>query len=273
MPYDRQRLTRALSVFGGGVAVVAISGAAIALASRTTDPPNVYAMKVLVANRQGFEDGATIDKHLVNPWGIAIRPPGIGGHFWISNSGNLSSSTYIGDANGGALHQDGLKIVYLDGPKISYEDGLANVTGVVYNAASDVPGQPVEFPVRGPASNLSGASPVSIGTSSGSAKFVFVTTDGTINAWRSGTAESMNRAVIVKDYSDHGPHQITSLPHLPAFTGVAMSTRAHADNRLYVTDFQNSTIRVLDNAWADITAPVRFARPAGLAPEMSPYNI
>lgn len=273
MPYDRQRLVRALSVYVAGFAVVAIAGAALALASRTAGSPNVYAKKVLVANRHGFEDGAIIDRHLVNPWGIALRPPGIGGHFWISNSGNLSSSTYVGDAKGVPLHQDGLKIVYLDGPKISYEDGLANVTGVVYNAASDVPGQPVEFPVKGPASNLSGASPVSIGTSSGSAKFVFVTTDGTINAWRSGTAESMNTAVIVKDYSDHGPHQIKSLPHLPAFTGVAMTTVPHAGNRLYVTDFENATIRVLDNEWNDITASVSFARPAGLAPEMSPYNI
>src|SRR5262245_12630181 len=273
MPYVRQRLILALSACAAS-AVVVITATAFGLTPHTVaEPPNVYAKKILIANRKGFEENALIDRHPVNPWGIALRPPGIGGHFWISNSGNLSSSTYVGDAKGVALHQDGLKIVFLDGPKISYEDGLANVTGVVYNAASDVAGQPVEFPVKGPASNLSGASPVPFGTSSGSAKFVFVTTDGTINAWRSGTAESMDRAVIVKDYSDHGPHQIKSLPHLPAFTGVAMSTSAHASNRLYVTDFQNATIRVLDNEWNDITATVRFARPAGLAPEMSPYNI
>ena len=107
-------------------------------------------------------------------------------------------------------------------------------------------------------------SPVPIGTTSGPAKFVFVTTEGTIHAWRANTAESMDRAVIVKDYSDHGPDQIRGLPHLPAFTGVAMSTDAKANNRLYVTDFQNSTIRVLDNQWADITASVPFARPASV---------
>jgi uncharacterized protein (TIGR03118 family) len=274
MPSVRPRLVRALLGYGGAFAVVTIAATALGLTPRTTaDPSNVYTKKILVANRAGFEDGAIIDKHLINPWGIALRPPGAGGHFWISNAGNLSSSTYVGDANGVPLHQDGLKIVYLNGPKISYEDGLANVTGVVYNAASDVAGQGVEFPVQGPASDLSGAAPRPIGISSGSAKFVFVTTDGTINAWRSGTAESMDKAVIVKDYSDHGPHQIKTLPHLPAFTGVAMSTTAHAKNRLYVTDFQNATIRVLDNEWTDMTARVPFARPAGFAPEMSPYNI
>lgn len=235
--------------------------------------PNVYAQKILVANRPGFQAGALIDEHLVNPWGIALRPPGAGGHIWISNAGNASTSTYVGDAHGEPLHQDGLKIVYLGGPLISYEDGLANVTGQVYNAASDFPNQPVEFPVSGPASNLSKKSPVPIGTISGSAKFVFVTTDGTINAWRSGTAASMDSAVIVKDYSDHGRDQIHSLKYIPAFTGVAISTNAQANNRLYVSDFQNNTIRVLDNQWADITANVPFARPAGMPPEFSPYNI
>src|SRR4029077_17892426 len=112
------------------------------------------------------------DRHMVNPWGIALRPPGAGGHIWISNAGNLSTSTYIGDVKGTPLHQDGLKIVYFSSPLISYEDGLANVTGQVYNAASDFPGQPIEFAVSGPATNLSGASPVPLGTVSGPAKFV-----------------------------------------------------------------------------------------------------
>ena len=234
---------------------------------------NSYAETILVANRPGLAPGAIIDKHMINPWGIALRPPGAGGHIWISNAGNLSTSTYIGDVNGVALHQDGLKIVYLDSPLISYEDGLANVTGQVYNAASDFPGQPVEFPVAGPASDLSSGSPVRIGTISGAAKFVFVTTEGTVHAWRANTATSMDSAVIVKDYSDHGPNQIRSLPHLPAFTGVAMSTEAQTKNRLYVTDFQNSTIRVLDNQWTDITASVQFARPPNMPADFSPYNI
>jgi uncharacterized protein (TIGR03118 family) len=235
--------------------------------------PNVFVQKILVANRPGFDPDAIIDEHMIDPWGIALRPPGAGGHFWVANAGNLSTSTFVGDANGVPLHQDGLKLVYLSGPLISYEDGLANVTGLVYNAASDLPGQPVEFPVSGPASNLSSGTAVPIGTSSGPAKFVFVTTEGTINAWRSGTTESMDRAPIVKDYSDHGPDQIRGLRYLPAFTGVAMTTNKGVGNRLFVTDFQNKLIRVLDHQWNDITSTVRFERPAGIPAEFSPYNI
>lgn len=234
---------------------------------------NRYQSKILVANRPGLAEGALIDPHLINPWGVALRPPGAGGHIWISNAGNASTSTYVGDAHGSPLHQDGLKIVYLDGPLVSYEDGIANVTGQVYNIASDFPGQPVEFPVRGPAANLSGPNPVDLGVISGSAKFVFVTTDGTINAWRSGTAPSMNTAVIVKDYSERGADRIKSLRYLPAFTGVAMSAKSKGGNRLYVTDFQNNVIRVLDNTWADITAQVPFERPKNLPSDHSPFNI
>ena len=257
-----------------GVIAIAAGAVAFALSSRRTGgPDNVYAQKILVANRPGFAADALIDPHMINAWGIALRPPGAGGHFWISNAGNLSTSTFIGDAHGEPLRQDGLKLVSLKGPLLSYEDGLANVTGQVYNAASDFPGQPVEFPVSGPASNLISGTPVPRGRSSGPAKFVFVTTDGTINAWRASTAESMDHAVIVKDYSDHGPDQIRGLRYLPAFTGVAISVNAKGGNRLYVTDFQNGIIRVIDNQWRDITDRVPFARPANLPAHWNPYNV
>src|SRR5262245_23358627 len=238
--------------------VLALCGLAFGFSSRTANAPrNAYVQKILVANRAGFDKDALIDPHLINRWGIAMRPPGAGGHIWISNAVNLSTSTYLGDVNGTPLRQDGLKLVYLNSPLISYEDGLANVTGQVYNAASDFPGQPVEFRVSGPATNLTGKTPVPVGTVSGSAKFVFVTTEGTVHAWRASTAESMNTAVIVKDYSDQGPDQIHGLTRIPAFTGVAMTARKNGGNRLYITDFHNKTIRVVDNEWRDITSSVR----------------
>ena len=261
-----------IRVFGAGILCACCVAWGLEV-SRPRPQANIYSTKILVANRPEIAPGAFIDKHLVNPWGIALRPPGAGGHIWVSNAGNLSTSTYIGDVNGAPLRQDGLKIVYLDGPLISYEDGLANVTGQVYNIASDFPGKPVEFPVSGRASDLSSGAAAPIGMISGPAKFVFVTTDGTINAWRASTAQSMDRAVIVKDYSDHGPDQIRSLPHIPAFTGVAMSADAHLKNRLYIADFQNRLIRVLDDQWKDTTPSVPFERPAQLADKFSPYNI
>lgn len=275
------KITRPLAYFAAALVLLFVIALLAGLYLKKR-PGNVFETAVLVANRAEFHPSAMVDTHLVNPWGIALRPPGAGGHIWISNAGNATTTTYIGDANGDPLHQDGLKVVTIDGPLISYEDGLTNVTGQVYNAASDVPGQPMEFPVKGPASDLSGEKLRPLGEVSGAAKFVFVTTDGTINAWRAKTAESMDTAVIVKDFSDKGRDQDHSVKLLPAFTGVAMTTDAFskdaagqpvADNRLYVADFQNKRIRVFNNKWEDISAQVVFTRPAGLPENYSPYNV
>jgi uncharacterized protein (TIGR03118 family) len=236
---------------------------------------------ILVANRAEFKPTAFVDPHLINPWGIALRPPGAGGHIWVSNGGDLSTTTYIGDAKGVPLFQDGLKLVPIDGTVTSVE-GFAIVTGQVYNAASDVEGQPVEFFVSGPASNLSKDKAEPVGTTSGAAKFVFVTTDGGINAWRANTATSMHTAVVVKDFSANGPDRDMKLPYLPAFTGVAMTTdpfttdeagKHVAHNRLYAADFQNKMIRVFDNQWKDITSTVTFERPKDMPADYSPFNI
>ncbi|MEO5711892.1 MAG: TIGR03118 family protein [Luteolibacter sp.] len=249
---------------------------------QTSDSGNHFENTILVANRPELKPTAFVDKYLINPWGIALRPPGAGGHIWTSNAGNASTSTYIGDVNGKPLTQDGLKLVSIAGPQISYEDGLTNVTGQVYNAASDVAGQPAEFFIKGAASDLTSGKPVQLPESSGPAKFVFVTTDGTVNAWRAKTAESMDTAIVVKDYSDHGKEHDSKLPYRAAFTGVAMTTSAFvkdatgnpvADNRLYVTDFQNNRIHTIDNKWQDISDKVRFETPANLPEGCSGYNI
>ncbi len=239
---------------------------------------NAYTQTVLVANRAEYKPTVMVDENLVNGWGIALRPPGAGGHIWVSNAGTGTTSTYIGDVNGIPLHQDGLKVVPVQAADPS---STSQVTGQVYNAASDVAGQPTEFFVSGPANNWAASPPAAVGTISGSAKFVFVTLDGTINAWRSGTNPGMQQAVVVKDYSgsyaaDHG------LRFTPTLTGVAMTTdsfqrnaqgQATADNRLYATDFGNNRIMTFDNQWNDISSQVSFQRPADMGEDYSPFNI
>src|SRR5262245_43809728 len=70
-----------------------------------------YVQTNLVANRPEYNPTAFVDENLVNGWGIAVRPPGAGGHFWINNAGAGNTTTYIGDVPGVPLHQDGLKVV------------------------------------------------------------------------------------------------------------------------------------------------------------------
>jgi uncharacterized protein (TIGR03118 family) len=230
---------------------------------------NVFVQTNLVANREGF-GAAIIDPNMVDAWGIALRPPGAGGHIWISNAFTGTSSEYIGDVNGQALHQDGLKIVPVETAGFA-DRGTAFVTGQVYNAASDLPGQPVEFAVSGPAHDLTTGA--DLGVVTGAAKFVFVTEDGTINAWRSGTTQSMDTALVMIDYSKTGRFPAYDAAN-PVFTGVAMTTHgatvsaggtATANNFLFAADFRNNHINVFNNQWQDLTTSFSFETPADIA--------
>jgi uncharacterized protein (TIGR03118 family) len=261
-------------------AIALAAGSILSVAPETRAQQNAFATTILIANRPEFQPTAFVDPHMTDAWGIALRPPGAGGHIWISNAADGSTTTYIGDVNGVPLHQDGLKIVPIDQPAWT-DHGYSQVTGQVYNAASDVSGQPIEFSVSGPATNRSVDPPVALGNVSGAAKFIFVTMEGTIAAWRTNTAQAMDSAVIIKDYSITSQTPL-DLPIAPVHTGVAITTDAFtlgpsgehiANNRLYVADFENDRIEVFDNQWNDITQQVHFAHPEGLPPEFHPFNI
>jgi uncharacterized protein (TIGR03118 family) len=236
-----------------------------------------YIQTNLVANRAEFNP-QIVDERMRDAWGIALRPPGAGGHIWVSNAASGTSSEFIGDVPGNPLHQDGLKIVELDQPQWT-DHGYAFVTGQVYNSASDLPGQPVEFPVSGPAQNLKASPPESItGGFSGSAKFIFVTEDGCINAWSASTAVSMKSAPVMIDYSKTSswhPYDVNCV-----FTGVAMTNNA-ADsaaykkaggNHLFVADIRNNAIQVFDNQWRDVTSSYHFQTPPSVG-SLHPFNI
>ncbi len=257
---------------------VALATSTLICAGSAAGATNAYSTSILVANRALYNPTAMIDPDLVNGWGIALRPPGAGGHIWLSNAGTGTTTTYIGDVNGIPLHQDGLKVIPIAAADGSY---TPQVTGQVYNATSDIAGQPTEFYVSGPANNWSTSPPTAIGTVSGSAKFVFVTLEGTINAWRSGTNPGMQQAVVIKDFTGNWASD-RGLRFAPTLTGVAMTTdpftldahgQAQADNRLYATDFGNNRIMTFDNQWNDLSDQVTFERPATMDPDYSPFNI
>ena len=195
-------------IFVAALFVAAASSAAMA-------DDNVFDTTVLVANDASY-DPLIVDPNMINAWGIALRPPGAGGHIWIDDARSGTSVEYIGDVNGLPLQQDGLKVVPLDIAGFA-DKGYASVTGIVYNAASDLPGQVTEFPVTGPANNDSTNPPTSLGTVTGSAKFVFVTKDGTINAWRSNTATAMTSApVVINSSKTARSTPLTPTPSTPA---------------------------------------------------------
>jgi uncharacterized protein (TIGR03118 family) len=179
--------------------------------------------------------------------------------------------------NGVPIHQDPLTSVSLNAPTFT-DRGTPFVTGLVYNASSDFAGQAEEFPVSGPAQDLDNTPPTNLGTVSGSAKFIFVTEDGDINAWLSNTATAMNTAPIILDYSKASG--TTGNPNYlqlgdnanPVFSGVAITTNAvtasqvgtAAGNHIFTADFRNNQINVFNDQWANVTSSYNFQTPTNL---------
>ena len=257
---------------------------------------NQFVQTNLVADDASFHP-LYVNPAMVDAWGIALRPPGAGGHIWVNDAVGGTSLEYIGDVNGQTLTQDGLKSVTLHQPHFT-DHGYAFATGIVYNAAKDLANQPVEFAVPNynatepgeviqpadttqtgqPAQNDSTSPPTALPNTIGASAFVFVTQDGCINCWRSNTATAMTDVPIAVDYSKtstYFPYEANCV-----FTGCAMTTRAATDpmyisngagksgNLLFATDQRSNNILVFENkkestdtstnAWTDVTTSFHF---------------
>jgi uncharacterized protein (TIGR03118 family) len=246
------------------------------------DASNAFVQTNLVA------DNASFNPQIVNPnfsdaWGIALRPPGAGGHIWVNQAFSGVSDTYIGDVNGVALHQDALTSVPLDSPAFT-DRGVPFDTGIVYNASSDFTGQATEFPVSGASRNANNGA---VSTYSGSSKFIFVTEDGAINAWASNTANAMDSAPILLDYSKAsgtpGNPNYLQLGDTanPVFSGLAITTNPVTTaqvgtvqgNHIFVADFRNNHINVFNDQWQNVTSSFRFQPPTTLSTTGAPLHI
>lgn len=208
------------------------------------------------------------EPEFINGWGIAIRPAGAGGHFWVGGGG--ISWQYLGDVTRStdpALHtlqQDGMREVAVPGADAGTgEDSAGKVTGVVFNGAalaSDL------FRVQG--------QPAGTRMLDGSARFVFVTDSGSVSAWTERDADSGaivrvdGPAVEVFNGSDQGM----------AFFGAAIHTGRW--DRLWLADFgAQPQIRTLDARWQPVPTQ-GFANPFASGPagtarpgDPVPFNI
>ncbi len=184
---------------------------------------NRYAMEKFVANKAKYK-AQTIEKDFVNAWGIAIRPKGAGGHFWVG-AGNVSYE-YVGDVRAAAdeklrtLHTDALKQVKIP------TGGKDNViTGLVFSDSAEA------FTIT---QKIAGADPVTA-----PAKFLFASDGGIISAWTErkkddGSFDRAGEADVVIDQSKDGAQ----------FFGLAVN---HTYDRLYAADFGAApAIKVFD---------------------------
>lgn len=169
---------------------------------------NAYMQTNLVANKANYKPQLPIEKNFINAWGIAIRPAGAGGHFWVTAKD--VSYQYVGDVGETKLHMDALKYVKLP---VGGDDKFA--TSVIFNGGKS------DFKIT---QNVAGAEPITA-----PAKFLFASDGGIISAWTErkktdGTFDWPSEAVSVIDESAAGTQ----------FFGIAIN----ADySRLYAADF------------------------------------
>lgn len=197
-----------------------------------------------------------VEPALINAWGIAIRPVGAGGHFWITAKD--VSYEYVGDVQQSAqeklrvMHTDRLKYVKLP---VGGDDKFA--TGIVYNDSA------TNFVIT---QTVAGADPITA-----PAKFLFASDGGVISAWTErkksdGSFDRSGEALAMIDQAAQGAQ----------FFGLTLS---HAYDRLYAADFgMVPGIKVFDGAFKPL--PLQFEQPFDTnhngkvdAGEYAPFNI
>ncbi len=206
-----------------------------------------YVQTNLVSNSPDFHP-QILDPLVVNAWGIALRPAGAGGHFWINNADSGTVTEYVGDVHGTPLFQDNLKVVTIAPPPGSPPGTLANPTGQVFS------GHASDFTVSG--EGITGPS-----------RFLFVTENGTLSGWTersvNGGFERQTMSVIAVDNSAQGA----------IYKGLAV-TDGSSNNRLFAANFSQNRIDAWDNRFQSITPPGLFSVPDGTIPKnYAPFNI
>lgn len=238
---------------------VALAAIGSLQAAEITTKPTVHprlAQSNFVGNKLAYNPTFALEKALINAWGVAIRPAGAGGHFWVTAKD--VSYEYVGDVSQSpeeklrTLHTDALKYVKLP---VGGDDKFA--TGVVFSDSAK------DFIVT---QAVEGADPITA-----PAKFLFASDGGIISAWTErknpeGGFDRSDKAVSVIDQSAAGAQ----------FFGLAISA---AYDRLYAADFGAApAIKVFDGKFQPLD--MRFDQPFDVnkngkvdAGEYAPFNI
>jgi len=188
--------------------------------STPSTPMSSFTQTNLVADTLGF-NAARVDANLVNPWGMSVNTSA--GIIWISSNHGGSSVVYDSLGN----------------------QKLAPV--IIPTAAAGVPpGAPSGQVFNTTTGFMTGGSP---------AKFIFVTEDGTISAWNSGTS-----ATVMVDSSAHGA----------VYKGVELAANG-TSSYLYVANFEQKRVDVYDETFTYKTG-FAFNDP-GIPSNYGPFNI
>ncbi|MGW4350814.1 TIGR03118 family protein [Nocardia sp. NPDC004582] len=225
---------------------------------------NHYA-QVNIASNKASDKAQFTDPNFINAWGIADRPKGAGGHFWVGAGGYsfqfVGDVTKSPDAKYQKMFQDQLELVTIPGadsiPDEDGDEGEGKTTGVVFNPApitSDifaVKDQPVSY--DGKNEKLTG-----------SARFIFATDSGKISGW---TEQAPGGAIVRHD----GPAvlEFDGQAQGMNFKGIALDP---SGTKLLAADFgKDPQVRTFDKDWK-LVPTTGFANPFATGDAVDPAD-
>jgi uncharacterized protein (TIGR03118 family) len=227
----------------------------------TPQNANKYVQSTFIANdAAAYQPTLGAQAGFVDAWGIAIRPAGLPGHFWVLAGdksyeylGGVTGKTVAPCTTAGALCADlaplPLNTVTFPDFPVDTTTGLPDIvnnhaTGVVFN------GNAASFVItQTPVAASTNLAPITAG-----AKFLFATNYGAIYAWTERkhadgvTYDRADTAVKVFD-SRNNPNDCGQ------FYGMTLSPTS---NRLYVADFGTDTSGACNNVAAIANVPKSF---------------
>ncbi len=190
------------------------------------------------------------DTNMLNAWGLALRPAGAGGHWWISNTDSGTVSLYVGDTIDTPLFQNETALIAVESAANTPDDP-ATPTGQIFNGSS-------EFPCQG--LSIDGDDLISA-----PGKFMVVTEDGNVQCWGetgSTNAERMKSFTIAAT-GDQGS----------VYKGLAV-TQEDSGNFLFAANFSLARIDVFDSQFNPvINVTPTFVKPADIPDGYAPFNI
>jgi uncharacterized protein (TIGR03118 family) len=152
--------------------------------------------------------------------------------FWVANNGTATSTIYAGDVNGSAFTKGALVVSILSG----------SPTGVVFNSDTNTS----DFVITN-------------GATSARAIFLFASQSGVVSGWNPAIAQTTAASAY------------TSL--VPAvYTGLAIGQISSGASFLYLADFLNGKIDVLDSSFHLVQLDGMFSDP-DMRKNYSPFNI
>ena len=179
-----------------------------------------YDQQNLVSDSPGL--APTLDRKLVNPWGIVFPP---NGPFWIADNNAGASTLY--DGNGHPFPPTSPLVVMIPPPKGG--SGSGTPTGIVINGTPDFV--------------------ISKGSASGPALFIFATEDGTITGWNFSV--DLTHAILSVDNSGLGGADGSALGAV--YKGLAIGNNG-SGNFIYASNFRDGVVEMYDAKFTFVTS-------------------